>query len=867
MDSEGNRGGMMKPTFDVVRAFEMFMETESKGELKQKLQQYLDKLNSQLEVENSKFTEPVKMSDLKAYPDSALYDFLFRKSNAQRETKERFLNNGILQGRFTTNVDGSYRTSDEVQSLLIKELDSKYPNLTGISSSKKAKLISTLMNTAAPKEDSQASTTTSSSTQVIDEAKNDTKLNSILGMFEVNSRPADYRVFEVYFEQFASKKKVRRAISWSNYVKRNYKPSLKIDNILDSIKILETSIPAYFKAIMQPFKMILKDLVDTKEQGKGRYSISTLRASDFIGRLDMKSTKKREEIYSYWDDIKDKHSEFSSAHNSFVSAIGKLDTSGLPELETKMKKFSKFDVDKLQYIKLYDSVKIEDVADVEQKAIFILRDFLKSIGNLPEEKFIYTEGKRSRDDVPKWNELEQGEQKITEEDEEEGLKDQINSLIKIRVDPLYGYALGLGEEAGLPAGAVIDKEIEELESRLKTGLVLVEMDNLIPSLQKYMENLKKFKSKITSDYYLPVIPTLQGYSGEDVNKEVAEYLTLFAEFIEFGSDFERRSKGSASGVSRDRISIGRAGAGKTHLTDFKTLDINDKFTELLQAIVEYFIEPSRNQNRPLDEELPFISQVGSRPIENIAREPDAGNSPFIHLLRMESNDWTLTKSQLTEIADYMKLLTSLNIGSKQTELFEKTTDLADMIDDIFEGEMSEQINIEFGNFLSLIFKEANLNDKKFGVGGSGKKLTAELAADYKSQKIYPFESIFNHLIMKKQSYLDPKTGVDGAAKLLNTINQAEADLKITKAKEEVILLQAHDEIRKMLGKPLFYGLSNVHDFTAVSTAIEHMNTQYKTDITATDVENVVKEFDSMSNVGVKYGIPEEGVYFLKANFR
>ena len=46
-----------------------------------------------------------------------------------------------------------------------------------------------------------------------------------------------------------------------------------------------------------------------------------------------------------------------------------------------------------------------------------------------------------------------------------------------------------------------------------------------------------------------------------------------------------------------------------------------------------------------------------------------------------------------------------------------------------------------------------------------------------------------------------------------------------------------------------------------------MSETYNTDITAMDVENVVNELDSMNNISEKSGDPEEGVYFLKANFR
>ena len=70
-----------------------------------------------------------------------------------------------------------------------------------------------------------------------------------------------------------------------------------------------------------------------------------------------------------------------------------------------------------------------------------------------------------------------------------------------------------------------------------------------------------------------------------------------------------------------------------------------------------------------------------------------------------------------------------------------------------------------------------------------------------------------------------------------------------------------------MGKPIYYGISNIENYDAVSEAIDIMNDKYKVDMTAMEIEKVVKEIDSMQSIGTKYGIPQEGVYFLKANFR
>jgi len=91
--------------------------------------------------------------------------------------------------------------------------------------------------------------------------------------------------------------------------------------------------------------------------------------------------------------------------------------------------------------------------------------------------------------------------------------------------------------------------------------------------------------------------------------------------------------------------------------------------------------------------------------------------------------------------------------------------------------------------------------------------------------------------------------------------------KIVKSQDEIILLEAHDEIRKMLDKPVYYTYGDVGDFTDVSNTIDILKSKFNVDVSALDIENIVKETDSMQNLGLKYGISSESVYFVKANFR
>ena len=145
------------------------------------------------------------------------------------------------------------------------------------------------------------------------------------------------------------------------------------------------------------------------------------------------------------------------------------------------------------------------------------------------------------------------------------------------------------------------------------------------------------------------------------------------------------------------------------------------------------------------------------------------------------------------------------------------------------------------------------------------KNTDELAEEYALEKMYPFEAIYEHLMFKRDIYA--RSLGRTAENLINDIDGLESKLNIAKADEQSMILQAHDAIRKMLKKPVYHAFNDVDDYDDIQGTIELMKSNYNTDITAIEIESIVSEFDSMSNLSKKYGISTEGVYFLKATYR
>ena len=859
MDTVCYGGIRVKPNVDYGKAFALFIESGADS-----LREYMNSLNGDA-------TEKLTMRDMKAWPDDILHSYLRKKSSSSDESDIAILRGNQFQGRLIYNQDGSFRDTDQIRELVETELDSKFPALDNIRAKKRAVLIDKLMILSAPKESGKASAIMGSKSQVIEAASKDADLEKIVGLFIENRdrrKLTPKKLFEDYYNTIREDKTPNYR-KWATYAQKNYKLTFTSADLKEAIDLLRNEIPPEFKRPTQPLLEELIQLHDTKSAKQGRYQISTLSASDIIGRLDTKKAEKRNDIYKYWKGKHSEFAEFTKAHNAFVAAIVDLDLSQHKELKRKIDEFSEIEVDELNYIKLYNPVEINDIDKIEDKALILLEEFLKNQSELPEEKIMYTQkvpGVNDSSDVTDYTASEADTEPVKDDLEEEIL-DTLTDITVRKVDPLYAYILE--ETDALPAGAVVEDQLDDIEDALKTGLIIVEVEDLLPALEKFLAHLKKSKAGKLKEYYLPAMTKMMP-RGKDPNPAIAEYLKMFAQFIEYGEKNELQSKGGTTGLKpkggQKRTVIGRSGVNaKTHMNDFKDLGITEKFQLLLESIVKFFIEPSRNQNRPFDDELPFIEQTGSRPIERIAQQPQTGESPFIHLLRMEGADWKLNKEQLKQIADFMKTITGINVGSAQNELLNKTENLGDLLNDIFAGELEEMIEIELGNFLHGVFRDANLPDMKFGLGT--KQSVAELSGKYKKNEIYPFEALFNHIYLKKESYTDKDSGVDGAEEYIRQIQTAERELDIIKSQEQKLILQAHDEIRKMLGKPIYYGMASIDNYDAVNSAISYMSETYNTDITAMDVENVVNELDSMNNISVKYGVPEEGVYFLKANFR
>ena len=200
--------------------------------------------------------------------------------------------------------------------------------------------------------------------------------------------------------------------------------------------------------------------------------------------------------------------------------------------------------------------------------------------------------------------------------------------------------------------------------------------------------------------------------------------------------------------------------------------------------------------------------------------------------------------------------------------------------------MGQEVFTELGAQLHEVLEENDMQwpektesgeDHLWPSGVKWSKTPEQWSAIYKKDPdhVWPLKFITNSIKEKREAYSqNPKTQSKGAGRkergadtLVQRFFNAIDDMKLTRSIPELQILQAHDNIRKMLGKPVYFNTSKTDNFDHVTKAVEALDEKYKVNVSAFEIESIVNEIGSMSDIGKKHGIPADGVYFVKANFR
>ena len=685
--------------------------------------------------------------------------------------------------------------------------------------------------------------------------------------------------------------------------------------------------PEDIKPKLEPFIELLEKVL-RMDGDKERLNQPSDVLQDLIGRGDLRLTKNREKIYDYWKGINDEFEELEDAHNTmkevFEKAYPKTEDMQDKELAGYVAEFKKYEASDLKYVYQYDGVGLTTL-DAKSKTLEVLDSFLAKIQEKPEAVY----GVEDKGDTPTGYKISEGGQVGEISDGRDiGQKRRLiqdfaelirGEVIGIDVDPLYAFSWKRGM-AGFRVSPTMANEMKKLENRLKRTAIRLDLDNRdIREMKQYIKDID-MKSVISEgDFFLPyqedVIETvydskqLEGKKADD--RKIETYLKNLSQFISAGSEAEQPTGAGESegqripadpktGKKFETIQEGRGMAlpskgafrsklpklaevsidierekknaeGETVTDDdgnpqIETITVNleKALDRLLKAVEAYYIEPATSDSKPKATRFEWQNTQ----VLSVLGRKRMNKNAFITMMSLERANVSgllLDEVDLRLIVNLLKRLS--RPVSKQTvqRFIDTTEDAARAVDDAFEGNDANAVSIEFGNMAYNILTKNGIDTKEIEFGVGSKKKLKEWSDMYDTNKVYPFQALYYHVTGRQEKYTKLAGNFVG---LISDIKRLEDKLDVIRKTElERNFLNAHDSIRKMMKKPLYYAISSVDDYEDMEHTLKTMKSKFNIDLTAMEVEGIVKELDSMENLSRKYGISTEGVYYLKAIHR
>lgn len=313
------------------------------------------------------------------------------------------------------------------------------------------------------------------------------------------------------------------------------------------------------------------------------------------------------------------------------------------------------------------------------------------------------------------------------------------------------------------------------------------------------------------------------------------------------------------GSRRIPESTGERGQLRPEMSQNKLLF--DPLKKLLEAYAEYYINPLYVGRLPI--EIPLYSTGrGARALTIFLK--DVGGESLMgdtYEVLATTEKATISHFSMADLANFLVKLQSPNIRVDEG-LIDLAEDASIALTNMMGNE--EKNRNYFAAVLRHFMDETEEYDmeKEDFFGKTITQRAKKYEKDYKERKPFPIFALpqfmrANQSLMTKGS--KRKTQYE---RLEEVVQQVEDDLPIMLK----MLLEAHDEIRKALGKKIIYGfLPLKHNSYGVIADMLYKKEQV--DLSHFEVSNIVKSEDSHNNISKEYGITEDQVYLIKANFR
>ena len=388
-----------------------------------------------------------------------------------------------------------------------------------------------------------------------------------------------------------------------------------------------------------------------------------------------------------------------------------------------------------------------------------------------------------------------------------------------------------------------------------------------------------------------------------INVETGNFLKLISETIEkiqsmFDVFISRVTEQGAEGGSATLGAIQMIGSeGEKR---FIPKDIEKSWDALLDAIVEYYVLPMQSQNFVDNSEKPRWITDHSSTVIQIEK---AENLP-LGALQAKKSLSTMKVSDITKLTKFVRgLKMSASSGDSEVGAYQDGRDIVRVLNSMFGKEFENQNKYTVFHVINSKFKGKFLSDKSSlrlrEFWGSKEDLQKGFdGMNATKSPLLVLYGIFDTQYARTLG-LNPEVRMGSAdvsgkpkgdlsldfmskdeenrIKALNVLRDVMEDIgfkaTMKKAdfsnmyKTEKGLLQAHDTLRKIQNKPTYESYLNTDNIEDMDIIITKIETEHKMDITAIEVNDIVKSVSSYSSLAKNFGVNEDVIYTVKAMFR
>ena len=468
---------------------------------------------------------------------------------------------------------------------------------------------------------------------------------------------------------------------------------------------------------------------------------------------------------------------------------------------------------------------------------------------------------------------------------------ELTEFEDVKVDPLYYHAFT--KDSGVFSDTqVFKRELNKIKREMLSGARVGETVTEVDVDDKIFDFIEKLEDLVISEkkkFYLPISDTLKNLDiGDETEidnklKRVGGFLEVISQFFDTGSSLSRSASPSRAAATKETSSKDRSTQTafdttfpgrknrKNLLKDIE--EVGETWNAFIEAMKEFYILPMNSKYRPFNDNIAETYKTSEKinRVWSMLTSDKAEETAFFKFLALEASEGValLNEDDFTIFLDLMEFIAEPDVGVDVGELRNLLNRARKRVTWILgsskRSNIADEVKIEFGAYFHRVLMSNNLEGQEiFG------KDSEDWADRYNPDTVYPFEAMVYHIERNREGYTQELGGTDagsGKIVLAQKFLDALSNMDFGKSEYEQALMRVHDEIRKMEGKPIYHNTAKLDNYSHVSKAIELVEERYHVELTAYELDAIVKEVNSMEELSIKHGVPKESVYFLKANFR